>query len=68
MPSAGGSMEDKNSAALLFTRLPAGPTMFSERQDYRSIRRVIYESSVSVAAPCVRREPRSTFFPLRRLR
>lgn len=51
MPSAGGSIEGKNSVPIVreavpLARLPAGPTMFLERQDYRSTRRVIYESSV----------------------
>lgn len=34
-------------AFLFFTHLPVGPTIFLECQDYRSMQRVIYESSPS---------------------
>jgi len=58
--STDGSIESKNSAPIVreilpLVRLPTGPTMFLEYQDYRSTRHVIYESSVSVAAPCAPR-------------
>lgn len=54
MPSAGGSIEGKNSvrAALPFARLPTGPTVSPERRRIIAQRDAQYESSVSVAAPC----------------